>query len=104
MGINELLVMVARVRARCQTFSTPLQTSRTCWRQYVDGLHFTVVHGRVMFSVVVSQIHNPGGPEDTELALFGAILQPIKMHVDGSGAALFDSTIEDTICCAVVSA
>eukprot|EP00978_Attheya_sp_CCMP212_P006281 scaffold14236_cov54-Attheya_sp.AAC.3 len=41
-------------------------------------------------------------PVDMELALCSAILEPIKAHVDGFGAALFDCVIDDAGCTTVV--
>jgi hypothetical protein len=54
-----------------------------------------MVHGRVMFGEIVSQIVAAFAPVDVELALDSAVLEPIKAHVDGFGAALFDSVIND---------
>jgi hypothetical protein len=59
----------------------------------VPGPHQAVMSGRVMFSEVVSQIGSAAAPVDKELALEDAVFDPVKAHVDGFGAALFDSVI-----------
>ena len=49
-----------------------------------------------VFAEVVSVVLVAGAPVDCELPLFNAILEPIKPHVNGLGAALLDSAIKDS--------
>ena len=36
-------------------------------------------------------------PEDVELALGGAVLEPIEAHIDGFGTFLFNSACDDAM-------
>lgn len=62
----------------------------------VSGAHGLVVFGREVFGVVVGQIFDAGFPVDTKLTLADTISHPVKTHVDGFGAALFDCVVDDT--------
>ena len=46
-----------------------------------------------MFCVVVFEVFRAGSPADEELFLSDAILDPIKTHVHGFGAFLFDRVV-----------
>jgi len=62
------------------------------------------VNGRAkVLRVVVGKIANARLPLDDEVAVLDAILEPIEMHVNGFGAFLFDSSIEDAAGNTVVS-
>jgi len=62
------------------------------------------VNGRSkVLRVVVGKIANAGLPLDDELAIVDAILEPIETHVNGFGAFLFNSSIEDATGNTVVS-
>ena len=62
----------------------------------------TVMGGRVVLGSVVSKVASAGFPVDDELAFLDAILEPIKTHANGLGAALLDSLVEDAARDAVV--
>ena len=62
----------------------------------VSGAHRLVVFGREVFGVVVGQIFVARSPMDTKLTLADTISHPVKAHVDGFGAALFDRVVDDT--------
>jgi hypothetical protein len=64
--------------------------------------HTTVVHGRMMFGEIISQIVTAFAPVDMELVLLLSIFEPVKTHVDGFGTALFHCVIDDTGGTAVV--
>jgi len=53
--------------------------------------------------VAVGKIANARLPLDDELAVLDVILEPIETHVNGFGAFLFDSSIEDAAGDTVVS-
>eukprot|EP00978_Attheya_sp_CCMP212_P005112 scaffold11298_cov50-Attheya_sp.AAC.3 len=63
--------------------------------QEISGAHATMVQGCVMFGKVICQISSAFPPVDMELAFCSSILEPVKAHVDGFGAALFDCVIDD---------
>ena len=48
---------------------------------------------RVMFCVIVGQIGYAWLPVDEELAVAGAVADPVEAHVDGFGELLFDGVI-----------
>ncbi len=48
---------------------------------------------RMVFGMVVSKVFRTGSPVDDELFLSDAILDPIKTHVHGFGAFLFDRVV-----------
>ena len=56
-----------------------------------------------MLRVVVGEVATARLPLDDELAVLDAILEPVETHVDGLGALLFDSVVEDASGDAVVS-
>jgi hypothetical protein len=70
----------------------------------VDGSHFFVVGGGEVLGEVVSMVGFSWAPDNLVLALFDAVLEPIKAHVDGFGTALFDGAIEDPLSTFVVCA
>ncbi len=41
-------------------------------------------------------------PENVELSLPGVVTNPIKVHINGLGAFLFDHVIDDATCCTVI--
>jgi hypothetical protein len=45
---------------------------------------------RVLLGLIITKILGPGPPVDKELALTGPVLDPIKTHVEGLGAFMFD--------------
>ncbi len=48
-----------------------------------------------MLCVIASKVFRAGSPVDDELALTDTVLDPIKMHIHGFGAFLFDAVIGD---------
>ena len=48
-----------------------------------------------MFGEIVGPIGDPRFPKNVKLFLLGAITQPIKTHVHGFGALLFDRVIDN---------
>ena len=56
-----------------------------------------------MFGEVISAIGFSFGPEDLELALAHSVSDPVKTHVDGLGALLFDGVSDDAASSVVVS-
>ena len=61
-----------------------------------------MVGSMVMFGEVVGAVQLAFTPEDGELVLFDAVTDPIKSHVDGFGAFLFDGVVGDSSCGGVV--
>ncbi len=59
----------------------------------IGGAHEFVMGGGMVFGVVVAQILAARPLIDEELALAGAILDPIKLHVDGFRPFLFDCVV-----------
>jgi len=68
----------------------------------VRGPHGLMMFGRMVFGKIISAIGVTRVPENVELTLMGAVMNPIKSHVDGLGALLFDGVIDDAACSAVV--
>jgi len=68
----------------------------------VGGSHGLMMFGRMVFGKIIGAIGVTRAPEDVELTLTGAVTNPIKSHVDGLGALLFDGVIDDAACSAVV--
>ena len=56
-----------------------------------------------MLGEVVSMVGFSWAPDNLVLALFDAVLEPVKAHVDGLGT-LFDGAIEDSLSTFVVCA
>ena len=54
-----------------------------------------MVCSRVVLGRAVGQIVFFWFPEDVELALGGAVLEPIEVHVNGFGTFLFNCSYED---------
>ena len=55
-----------------------------------------------MLGKVVPMVGFAWAPDNLVLALLDAVLEPVKMHVDRFGAALFDGAIEDPLSTFVV--
>jgi len=56
----------------------------------------------MVFCEIICLIAIAGTPKNMKLALVDAIMDPIKMHVNGFGAFLFDSVIGDATGRAVI--
>lgn len=61
-----------------------------------------MVRSRVVFCEVVGFVQFAWSPIDMKLSLSGAIAYPIKSHIDGLGAFLFDSVVCNSDCSTVV--
>ena len=59
----------------------------------VDGAHAFVVGRRVVLGEVVTKVRDSRPPDNFELALVDTVFQPIKLHIDRFGAALFDGAV-----------
>jgi len=81
---------------------TPLQVTGTVVFFEVDGPDYPVVSGVMMLSEVIAPIFITRGPVNFELVLFHSVFKPIKSHVNGFAALLFDSTVDDAIGSGVV--
>ena len=57
----------------------------------------------MMLGDVVSEVVAAFAPMDDVLVLGDAVLNPIKTHVHGFGAALLDGVIDDAQCARIVS-
>ena len=62
-------------------------------RMQVCRPHEAVMSRRVIFCVIVVQIGYAWLPVDKELSAAGAVAYPVKVHVNGFGALLFDGVI-----------
>ncbi len=62
-----------------------------------------VPHRRMVLGEVVGQIVGATAPVDEELALGDVVFDPVEAHVDGFGAALLDSVVDDAFGTGVVS-
>ena len=73
-------------------------TSKVDFGSYLqeDFAHCLVVLDRMVFGEVIRQVQEAFVPKDSELVLKNAILNPIKFHVVGFGAALFDGLVGDS--------
>ena len=69
----------------------------------MDFTHAPMVHGGVMFSKVVSKVILPSVPINAKLALFGPVTEPVEAHINGLGALLFHSIVDNAIGSIVVS-
>jgi len=69
----------------------------------VDGASDTMVLIGMVFGKVVGAITDPTSPVDNELALANTVADPVKTHVHGFGAFLFDGVVGDARSSAVVS-
>ena len=56
-----------------------------------------------MFREVIGQVVGTASPVDEKVTMFDAIFNPVKTHIHGFGAALFDRTVGDTCRVGVVS-
>ena len=56
----------------------------------------------MMFCKIIGFVQGAGFPINVELALADAVANPVKAHIDGLGAFLFDSVIGNASCSAVV--
>jgi len=81
---------------------TPLQVTGTVVFLEVDGPDFPVVRGAMMFGKVVAPIFITRGPKHFELTLLDSVFQPIKPHVNGLAALLFNCAVDDAIGSSVV--
>ena len=61
----------------------------------ISGTHETVMGRRMVFGEVIGQIVFSTGPVDEEFAFADTIFDPVKTHVDGFGAPLFDGVVGD---------
>ena len=75
----------------------------TCLHLQSVGTHFDMVLHRVMLCVVVGTVLFAWLPKDLELSLADAVSDPIKSHIHGFGAFLFDRVICYSHGCAVIS-
>ena len=58
---------------------------------------------RVMFGEIVTEVRCARSPVDEELALFGPVFDPIKLHVDCFGSFLFYGVICKTVSGGVIN-
>ncbi len=58
-------------------------------------MHSLMMGCGVMFGEIIGPIGDPRFPENMKLALMGAITKPVKSHVHGFGALLFDRVIDN---------
>lgn len=65
--------------------------------------HELMVLGRMVLGEIIGKIVTAFLPVDSELALADAIADPVEAHVDGFGAALLDSVVDDAFGTGVVS-
>jgi hypothetical protein len=54
-----------------------------------NWVHCSVVRWGEVLREIVHKVFGAWSPNYLELALAGAVPQPVKLHVDGFGAALF---------------
>jgi hypothetical protein len=62
--------------------------------------------GKPIYQVLCNQCRQSQNytlPEDVELVLCCSVFEPIESHVNGFAAFLFDGSIDDAICCAIIS-
>jgi hypothetical protein len=59
--------------------------------------------GRMVLGEIIGKIVTAFLPVDSELALADGIADPVEAHVDGFGAALLDSVVDDAFSTGVVS-
>jgi len=69
----------------------------------ICGLHSLMMGGGMVFCEIIHPIAVTKTPKNMKLALVDAIMDPIKMHVNGFGAFLFDGVIGNATGHAVVS-
>ena len=62
-----------------------------------------MVRRGLLLGEVVSKVVAAFAPMDDVLVLGNAVIDPIKMHVHGFGAALLDCVIDDARCARIVS-
>ena len=55
-----------------------------------------------MFGEVIGNVNAARSPKDIEMALTDAVADPIKPHVHGSAASLFDGVIDDAVGACIV--
>ena len=58
--------------------------------------------GRVMYGEIISKVDGTFAPVNVKLTLADTIANPVKSHVDGFGAALFDGVVGDAAGGAIV--
>ena len=68
----------------------------------VDGPHYSVMRGRVVFGEVVAKVVVTFGPVDEELTLVDTVADPVEAHVHGFGATLGYGVIGDAGGCTIV--
>jgi hypothetical protein len=73
------------------------------WLVKICGAYVLVVGHGMVLGEIVGKIAAPAAPVHDELAFFDAIFYPVKTHVDGFGATLLDSVVNDADGRAVVS-
>ena len=73
------------------------------WVQ-VGRAHKAVMDRRVVLGEVVNKVSAAGFPINDKLALPGAVLDPIEVHVDGFGCFLFDRAVGKAFSGGVVNA
>ena len=59
-------------------------------------MHEAMVRWGVMFGKIICKIISPTSPVHYKLILFDPIAEPVESQVDGFGASLFDSLINNT--------
>jgi hypothetical protein len=75
-----------------------------CLLEVVGWAHEAVMgRGMVLDKVVSEVLVGSFLPMDTVLALTDSVTDPIIVHVDGAGAMLFDSIVDNTIGGGIVS-
>jgi len=62
-----------------------------------------MMYSRMVLGEIIGVICVARALENVELALVCAVMNPIKMHVNGLGVFLLDCVIDDAICSAVIS-
>ena len=71
---------------------------KSCGGMKVNGLHKTMMGGRVVFSVEVAKVGATWFPVDKELALDFAIFDPVESHIDCFGSLLLDGIFGKPFC------
>ena len=93
----------SRIETLLQNFGNYCIGQLSSWVQ-VGRWHNTVMGRIVVIGEVVTKVSAAGFPINEKLALPGAVLYPIEVHVHGSGYFLFDCAFGKSFCGRVVDA
>ena len=78
------------------TLACNILTDLNSGRMKTDRSHFAVMAHRMMFGGVVAEVVCAFAPENFKMSLLDSIVDPIKSHVDGFRAALFEGFVGDS--------